>query len=99
MQNPFRQDLARTMYSSIRLQIRRTSVVNAKRGAFWVRGLSIINTGRRPRSLDEQLKKIKDPEAKAETASQSSEQFDGQNPGSGSKPTVPILVFEYGSAV
>jgi hypothetical protein len=59
--------------------------------SLWIREMSIINTGRRPRSLDEQLKKIKDQEAIADgsaNAPTAPEAFDPHNPGASSKPTV-----------
>jgi hypothetical protein len=66
-------------------------VVTKNLPSLWIRELSIINTGRRPRSLDEQLKKIKDQEAITEGSSNAPipvEAYDPHNPGASSKPTV-----------
>ena len=89
----FGQAWAKTMYRyrGSYLHSGKWSKVTANRAASWGRFLSIINTGRRPRSMDEQLKKIKDPEAKAEgssAAAHSTEPYDPQNPSS--KPTVKV---------
>jgi hypothetical protein len=77
------------MHGGIYFYTRRAIAKNLS--PLWIRELSIINTGRRPRSLDEQLKKIKDPEAKADGSSNVTnvvEAYDPHNPGASSKPTV-----------
>ena len=81
--------MARAMHGGNHFYTR--GVVTKNLPSLSIRELSIINTGRRPRSLDEQLKKIKDQEAMTEGSSNAPipvEAYDPHNPGASSKPTV-----------
>ncbi len=93
MRKSLQQNLTKAMHGGNHIYALRRAVTN-NLSALWIRELSIINTGRRPRSLDEQLKKIKDPEAKSDgssNASNAAEAYDPHNPGASSKPTVQIF--------